>query len=221
MLTVLVAAALISLGQILVAVVPDSASPTNQKADTEFQELGDEGLLQLPTDFADLVRRNQAAVVVEILDFGSVTLRDATTRSGTRIGTQGWASYHVQIKDVLFNKLAGNAPPLTANTELRLTQRVGRDEAKAFVARSRVQQNDECLLFLWHRSGSDEWSIVAWPLQFRRSRTVSGMAEPVLPVRQMTWLDQSGLPVRRDHNQILLDWPSLIREVRRLGTLSQ
>jgi hypothetical protein len=221
MLKLLLATALISFGQILVVVVPDSVSQSNQDSVTEFLELGDEGLLQLPTDLSDLVRRNQAAVVVEILDFGSVTVRDATTRSGTKIGTQGWATYHVQIRDVLFNKLGGNSPPLSVNTEVHLTQRVGRDEARAFVTRSRVQQNDECLLFLWHRLGSDEWSIVAWPLQFRRSRTVSGMAEPVLPVRQMSWLDKSGLPVSRSHNQIMLDWASLVREVKRLGTLPQ
>lgn len=103
-----------------------------------------------------------------------------------------------------------------------LTQLVGRENAEAFVAgRVPVTPGDECVLFLWYRPGSTTWSILQWPLQFRRQKNPSESATPVLarPWLTASWFGPT-VPVAptvtaaAGTENVRLSWEALVNGVR-------
>ena len=138
----------------------------------------------------------------------------------TRRSVRGFATYTVRIRDVLYNRLEGQATPLIAGTDIQLLQRVGRESAQRFVAKQiPVKPREECLLFLWH----DEfgWSMLTWPLQFRRSPLSPTEVELVVKTAEARWFDASwlGASVPATMHGVVPkpNWVGLVSEVRRLG----
>jgi hypothetical protein len=210
---------------LLIAVPLFGATTRSQtRIDPRLAQLGPEEAYILPKDLADLVNTAHAAVVAVFGPLGQVRLVDDTSKSGKLLAWDGLASYQVVIREVLFDKLTGSAPELSPNMHLELTQRVGRKGAEDFLDRKvPVSEGDECLLFLWYRPGAAEWSILQWPLQFRRSTRLAAAVEPVtllpsgLSILKQEWIGPRVSIVSTDRG-IAPSWISLRQEVQRLAT---
>ena len=194
-----------------------------QSQQQALNQLGPEPSWVTPKNLQDLLNTSQAAVIAEIVGPGELNIEEIST-PGTWLGPAAYASYRVIVRDVLYNRGA-DAPPLPAAGLADFTQRVGRNEAEAFVARRvPVVAHEECLLFLWHRPGAPEWSILQWPLQFRKSDQAPGFAEPIGKPTEVRWLDAAwfgpSVPVTTAAGRVLPMWPQLIDQVKRLGSQS-
>jgi hypothetical protein len=178
----------------------------------------------LPDSLAALVKLSQAAVVGRIVDFGDLTFSEDTGSRGQVIGLDAFASYRVAISEVLFNRRNADGPVLAVGQTTVITQAVGGKEAKAFAnGELPVMRDDECLMFLWHRPGSDSWSVLQWPLQFRHSTRAKGGAETVslLPDKRNFMTPErlgSLVPViDQPDGRVIAQWSALLAEVKRLA----
>jgi hypothetical protein len=187
-----------------------------------LQYLGPEPLWGPPSSLANLVEITQAAIVADIIAPGELRLERASTPQASPLGQYGYVTYSVAIRDVLYNKVGSAAPALGLGDRVQLTQLVGRQEAEAFTSgRIPVAPRDQCLLFLWHRPGAAEWSILQWPLQFRKSPT-AGAAESLGRPAELGWLDAQWLgprvPITNvDTAAVAPTWSAFLTEVRRLS----
>lgn len=189
---------------------------------TALSKLGDEPRYILPKDLGELVQTADAGVVARLSSLGELKFVSDVSPQGVTIAVDAFAEYRVAILDVLYNDLKSAAPPLRAGTEVTLSKKVGRTEAEAFYAKQApVKAGDECLLFLWHRPGFKEWSVLQWPLQFRRSIPVPDGVEEVAPVPNgrtflsAEWLGPAVPAVVSGNGR---SWSALVGEVRRLGS---
>jgi hypothetical protein len=187
-----------------------------------IQQLGPEPFWIIPRSLPDLVNTAQAAVVAEIVGPGELKIDQMVTRGGTALGPTAYTVYRVVIREILYNRTNGDAPALTPGASVELTKHVGRQEAEAFVARRLpVAAHDNCLLFLWHRPGAPEWSVLQWPLQFRKSERFPGAAEALGKRAELQWLDARWLgprvPTSTDAGIALPMWPQLLIEVKHLA----
>jgi hypothetical protein len=201
-------------------VSPQTVSQNSQEQ--AIQQLGPEPFWITPRSLTDLVNTAQAAVIVEIVEPGDLKIEQASTPGGKALGPRAYAVYRVVISEVLYNRISGDAPALVPGASVELTKHVGRQEAEAFVARQLpVAAHDNCLLFLWHRPGAAEWSVLQWPLQFRKSRRVQGAAEALGSPAELQWLDAKWLgprvPMSTDAGAVLPMWPQLLSEVKHLA----
>jgi hypothetical protein len=179
----------------------------------------------IPTDIAMLVKLSHAAVVGKIAGFGELISLNDMSPTGKRIGTDVFASYEVYVSEVLFNKRTLDAPPLSINKSETITQPVSKSEAEAFVDHhGPAVVGSEYLIFLWYRPGASSWSMFEWPLQFRKSVTVPGGAEPAAAysngfiVSRREWLGLSVPVVATAKDSVVPQWPAMLAEVKRLST---
>jgi hypothetical protein len=190
---------------------------------SQLQQLGPEPMFAPPESLERLVKGAEAVVIAEIAEPGELKLVASTSPGGTPLGPLGFASYRVVMREVIYNRLQNAAPSLTPGSTIELTQLVGRSKAAAFLARRiPVAPGDQCLLFLWYPPKSDAWSILQWPLQFRKSQRFQGAAEPVAPPEQVKWLDTmwlgAAVPATTDGSVAIPRWEPLVLEVKRLAT---
>lgn len=177
----------------------------------------------IPQDLEQLVGFAQAALVGRIIDFGDlVSLNDVGSR-GKVIGTDVFASYRVSISEVLFNRKA-EGPPLEAGATATITQNVDRRGVELFLSRKFPPLDGrEYVLFLWLRPGGNSWSMLQWPLQFRRSVGVPNGAESAAPLPDgrfllhREWLDPALPIISTDRGTYSPEWSALKDEVRRLA----
>ena len=195
-----------------------------QAVDPDLQRsllrLGPEPFLGLLPTLDHLVDASPAAVVAEIVSFGGLRFEEVDVPHSAKRSFRGDAIYRVVIRDVLFNRRAGDAPPLPVGEPIELAQDVGRENAEAFLARRLpVVVGDDCLLFLWLPPyGSPRWEILRWHSQFRKSKTLpataqylgsAGMKTHLLP----EWFGPS-VTFSRVAVDVEPDWDSLVAEVR-------
>jgi hypothetical protein len=195
----------------------------NTAIPSQLQQLGPDPMFAPPESLERLVKGADAAVIAEISEPGELKLVAYTSPGGTPLGPLGFASYRVVMREVIYNRLQNAAPSLTPGSTIELTQLVGRSKAAAFLARRiPVAPGDQCLLFLWYPPKSDAWSILQWPLQFRKSQRFQGAAEPVAPPEQVKWLDTmwlgAAVPATTDGSVAIPRWEPLVLEVKRLAT---
>lgn len=195
-----------------------AGSGVEQKA-LSLQRLGPDPRIGPPLSLQSLVKETSAAVVAQIVKPGELKFEEVLVPHTTTSTVRGYAAYHVTIRDVVFNREGASAPPLTVGAQLELTQHVGRESAQAFAARQMpVTSGDECLLFLVLRG--DEWEMLKWHLQFRKSRATPGVAEVLGQASELTpggWLGP--VPFIADRGVARPLWPNLVQEVRQLGKL--
>ena len=205
---------------------PRPPSESTETAST-VAKLRDEPSYILPSDLADLVRTAQAAVVGRVVSLGDFRMvPDLHKQQITGVAmADGFTAYRVSIVDVLYNRLKSAAPPLRSGVDVELTKKVGRQEAEAFLAKQTpVKPGDECVLFLWHRPGAAEWSVLQWPLQFRKSIPIPDGVETIatLPSGQQLlsteWLGPSVplLATGKAHS-----WSALVQRVRSIGSIQK
>jgi len=185
-------------------------------------QLGPEPLFVPPDNLSDLVKKAQAAVIAEDVKPGELTLEPVSSPGGTPLGSRGYANYQMLIRSVVYNRMVGVAPALEPTARVGVEQVVGRAAAEGFVSgRIPVSPDSQYLLFLWYRPGARTWSVLQWPLQFRKSIGPLGLAEPLAPPDQLTWLDSAwfgpAVPVATADGVPTPFWDALLSEVRRLG----
>jgi hypothetical protein len=195
-----------------------------QAADPDLQRsllrLGPEPFIALPPTLERLVDASPAAVVAEIVSFGGLRFEEVEVPHSAKRSFRGDAIYRVVIREVLFNRRAGDAPPLPVGEPIELAQDVGRENAEAFLARRLpVVVGDECLLFLWLPPyGPPRWEILRWHSQFRKSKAVpataqylgsAGMKAHLLP----EWFGPS-VTFPRGAGDVEPDWDSLVAVVK-------
>jgi hypothetical protein len=185
--------------------------------------LGPEPFIALPPTLDHLVDASPAAVVAEIVSFGGLRFEEVEVPHSATRSFRGDAIYRVVIRDVLFNRRAGDTPPLSAGEPIELAQDVARENAEAFLARRLpVVVGDECLLFLWLPPyGSPRWEILRWHTQFRKSKTLPATAQYLGPVGTKAhllpeWFGPS-VTFSRVAGDVEPDWDSLVAEVRSGG----
>jgi hypothetical protein len=213
----------------VMAVVGSAEMPARQSQhDSETAKkvagLGSEDY-SIPSDLADLVKTAQASIVATLVAVGDdLKWSNSFNKSGILMAVDAFATYRFLITDVLYNRLKKQAPPLASGVETDVRQMVGRSSAEAFLAKKApVKPGDECVLFLWHRPGAAEWSVLQWPLQFRKSLTLNEVtAEAASPLETgrgfvtTQWLGPA-VPALSKGQVIVPRWQALIKEVRRLG----
>jgi hypothetical protein len=179
----------------------------------------------VPRDLAQLVSLAQAAVVGRIVSFGDLSTLDDVGRQSQVMATDVFASYGVLISEVLYNRVA-DGPPLEPEVPSTITQWVDKRAAELFVSRSFPPLDGrEYLLFLWLRPGAGSWSMLQWPLQFRRSGTAPEEAESAaaLPyggrLLKPEWLDSSVPLIATGRDAVAPDWEGLVGEVKRLSVV--
>lgn len=198
-------------------------SASNQELANRIQELAPDPAYIMPANLGEMVERSQAAVVAIIGGTGEILFETDKSPSGVTISRPAFGQYHVTIQEVLFNKRRTNAPALLPGPAI-LTQRIGRQLAVDFAAgKQPAKPNDKCLLFLWYRPGSADWSIMQWPLQFRQATEAGDRAEPVAPLPNgLTLLKQqwfgSSVATTKTATGMAPQWSTLVTEVKRLGT---
>lgn len=207
-------------GTATLVTVDAAITPMTRKTQSRVYQLGPDPLFAAPDSLAKLVKDAPAAVIAEIVGPGELKLEEVAVPHSTKLSVFGYATYRASIRDVVYNRLQGDAPPLSVGSEIEFTQHVGRESAEAFIAKQiPVDPGDECLLFLWHRPHG--WGILAWPLQFRKSQTIQGAAEGLGQPGAMTFLGTEWLggsvPFAFDAGVVMPDWEGLVREVRRLA----
>ena len=195
-----------------------------QAVDPDLQRsllrLGPEPFLGLLPTLDHLVDASPAAVVAEIVSFGGLRFEEVAVPHSAKRSFRGDAIYRVVIRDVLFNRRAGDAPPLPVGEPIELAQDVGRENAEAFLARRLpVVVGDDCLLFLWLPPyGSPRWEILRWHSQFRKSKTLPATAQYLGSASMKAHLlpEWFGPSVTFSHvaGDVEPDWDSLVAEVR-------
>jgi hypothetical protein len=178
----------------------------------------------VPRNLEELVGFSQAAVVARIEGFGDLTSINDEGSRGEAIATDVFASYRVLIAEVVFNRKS-EAPPLTVGEITTITQMVGKRDAELFLSR-RFPPLDrrEYLFFLWLRPGADSWSMLQWPLQFRRSASAPDTAEVAakLPdgrsLLAAQWLGGS-VQLTSTGDKVVPAWGALVSEVKRLAAV--
>jgi hypothetical protein len=121
-----------------------AATSSQTRIDPQLAQLGPEEAYILPRDLADLVKTAQAAVVAVFGPFGQVRLVDDISKTGKLLAWDGFASYQVVIREVLYDRLTGSAPELSPNMQLELTQRVGRKGTEDLLrAKAPILESDE------------------------------------------------------------------------------
>jgi hypothetical protein len=204
----------------MVIASPSSGQSVSREA---LRQLGPGGLWGPPASLEELVRISQAAVIAKIIGPGDLKFQEEVTPGGTRLGRSAYASYSVVIREVLYNRLADAAPPIKTGSRVELSQPVGRHEAEAFLdKRTPATPSDEYLLFLWHRPGAGEWSILQWPLQFRKSGRGDGLADTLASPAELSWLTPQWLGpsvpfVNSENGGVTPIWVPLVAEVHRVG----
>jgi hypothetical protein len=220
---------IVVMGMVLVGrplVTGEPPQLTDRERARQIAQLGPEPTYFVPQTLADLVSVAQAAVVARIESAGEIVWIEDVTPGGTYVGSDAFATYNVVIEEVLFNTHKEAAPALLAGNSV-LTQRLGREAAGEFIAnRQPVRTNDRCLLFLWYRPGTADWSILQWPLQFRQSTGVEGGAEPVSPLPaglsllRQDWFGAL-VAVTKSTQGAVPQWRALVQEVRRLSAVER
>ena len=170
---------------------------------------------------------SQASVIGKVVSLGELSSLNDVDRSGRVLGTDVFASYRIEVSEVIFNKRGADAPALSSLQTMTITQTVGKREAEAFLSRKDPAiVGREYLLFLWHRPGAASWSMLGWSLQFRKSATVLGGAEPASTFsngRTVASREFFGLTVpiaAATGDSVTADWAGLVAEVKRLSTVS-
>jgi hypothetical protein len=216
--------ALITLVVGTVVLVTSGANLAQMSQDKEvlLQQLGPNPLFGAPESLAQLVNQAHAAVVADIVAPGEIRLQAVANPYSKKPTKLGYATYRAVIRDIVYNRIQASAPPLSVGSEVEFTQRVGREQAEAFLAKHiPVVPGDQCLLFLFLDRGATNWSMLVWPLQFRKSHKLPGTAETLGPSAAMTYLDAKWLgesvPVTLNGEAVLPNWDNLVTEVRRLA----
>lgn len=196
----------------------DAVQDTSVATSSSPESLGPDPFFGAPESLATLVREAPSAVIAEITASGDLKTVEVMVPHATRRSVRGFATYTVRIRDVLYNRLEGKAAPLIVGSDIQLLLRVGRESAQRVVAKQiPVKPREECLLFLWHDQFG--WSILTWPLQFRRSPTSPTEAELVVKSAEPNWFDASWLgasvPATMDGVVPKPNWARLVSEVRR------
>jgi len=197
-----------------------SMSRGNQEKQFSIAQLGPDPFRVAPNSLETLVKDVPAAVIADIVGPGELKFEETIVPHATKPSVFGYATYRAIIRDVLFTRAQREAPPLTVGSQVEFRQGVGRESAEAFLARQiPVAPGEQCLLFLW--LGPQGWQILGWHLQFRNSRTVLGGAEGLGKPSAITFLGPkwlgSAVPSASRGGIVMLDWGSLVGEVRRLG----
>ena len=192
--------------------------PQAKTSGSTCRSWGPEPFLAPPHSLDSLVKAVPAAVVAEIVGPGTLKFESVEVPYSAKRSVRGDVTYHVVVRDVLFNK-DQSAPPLTAGAKMEFAQDVGRMNAEAFLAKQiPVAPGDECLLFLWRRGGG--WAMLRWFVQFRKSREVQGAAEGIGEPSVTKFIDSAWLgsvPFASTQNGAMPDWNRLVDEVRRLA----
>lgn len=192
----------------------------SQEKQFSISQLGPDPFPGAPESIGKLVNDVPAAVIAEIVGPGKLKFEEVAVPHSTKLSLRGYATYKVIIRDVIFNRLQQNAPPLAVGSVTELLQDVGRESAEAFSSgRIPVSPGDECLLFLWLRPHS--WETLKWHVQFRKSHTIPTAAEVITKSSAIKsigpkWLGGS-VPYALDGDEVLPDWTGLVGEVRRLA----
>jgi hypothetical protein len=201
------------------------AAQVPEQVKTRIEQLGPEGLFMVPNSFAEMVRLAQAAVVVDVVGLGDIVFEPRSTREGTYLGTDALTTYRVEIREVLFDRELP-APPLAVGGRVDFTQSVGKELAEAFVRKQTpVVAGDQCVFFLWYRPGAETWSLLQWPLQFRRSNGESDRAEPLSarPWHTANWFGP-GIPLvaggQAGAEKVRVNWTALVSSTRLLAKAS-
>jgi hypothetical protein len=214
--------------ELVVSLVPQTPIQSLPREATEsanaVSKLRDEPTYIVPTDLAELVGTAEAAVIGRVVALGDVRLvPDLHKQQITKVElVDGFTAYRVSIVDVLYNRLKTGAPPLRSGVDVELTKKVGRQEAEAFLAmQTPVKPGDECLLFLWHRPGAAEWSVLQWPLQFRKSIPIPDGVESIAALpsgRKLLSTEWLGPSVPLVVSGKAHSWSALVDRVRRVGS---
>ena len=182
--------------------------------------LGPEPFIGLVPTLDRLVDASPAAVVAEVVSFGGLRFEEAEVPHSEKRSFRGDAIYRVVIRDILFNRRAGDAPLLPVGEPIDLAQDVGRENAEAFLARRLpVAPGDECLLFLWLPPyGSPRWEILRWHSQFKKSKALPATAQYLGSAGMKAhlrpeWFGPS-VTFGRLAGDVEPDWDSLVAEVR-------
>ena len=212
---------LISLAASVSALVTFDAGPAQADQDKQLSlsQLGPNPFYGLPDTLEAVVNGVPAAIVAQIVGPGTLQLEEVSVPGFSRRRVEGYATYRVIIRNVVFHRQPESTPPLVVGSQREFRQRVGRESAEAFVAnRIPVAADDECLLFLWLRPHG--WEILNWHLQFRRSRELPSKAEMLADSRAFKlrpeWFGGS-VPATTAGEVVMPDWDGLVAEVRRLG----
>ena len=213
---VLVVGLVVSLGLATVA----SQQAIDPDVQRSVMRLGPEPFIGLPATLERLVDASPAAVVGEIVSFGGLRFEEMDVPHSATRSLRGDAIYRVVIRDVLFNRRAGDAPPLPVGEPIELGQDVGRENAEAFLARRvPVAPGDACLLFLWLPPyGSPRWGILRWHTQFRKSKALPATAQYLgadgMKAHLLSdWFGRS-VTFARVAGDVEPEWDSLVAAVR-------
>jgi hypothetical protein len=193
---------------------------SNQELTAQQLDLiGPEGLIYIPSSLEKVIKDYaEATIVAEVTDFGPIVVQNERIAGGTKVGHHGLTTYKVRIREVLYNKLDAAAPPLVANSDMSLTKVVGHREAKAYLAKDRTLfKGDECVLFLWYNTNANNWSILDWHFQFRRSKQVMTDAEALRP--QAAQFLPATLAQVRDGDRLAVDWNSLVDRIKQVARM--
>lgn len=179
--------------------------------------IGPEGLIYIPSSLDKVIKNfAEATIVAEVTDFGPIVLQKERIAGGTKVGHHALTTYKVRIKEVLYNKLDAAAPPLVANADVSLTKVVGHREAKAYIAKERTLfKGDECVLFLWYNANANNWSILDWQFQFRRSKEVMTDADALRP--EAAQFLPATLAQVRNGERLAVDWNSLVDRIKQIA----
>jgi hypothetical protein len=197
-----------------------TAQGSIQKADLlqRIEQLGPGGVKHVPDDLPGVIQMFPAAVIADIVEIGPVAFQDRKSPKGVFLGTDGLAPYRLQIKEVIYNRLAEAKPSLVPGGEVWATETLGREQAKAFVEKqTALSTKDQCLLFLWYRQNRQEWGLASSSYQFRRSSVDSTRAETVLPSNDLKWLG-GRLPAERLDARASVHWDALVTNIRGVGS---
>jgi hypothetical protein len=198
--------------------------PADGDSRSAFASLGPQPSVHVPDGLESLVGISHAAVLAEIVSFGSVRLEEQNPPASSprrQPTVAGFATYRVLVQDVLFNALGDNARPIATGTELEVDARVGKREAEEFVGgRRRVERKDLCLLYLYYRPTTQRWALQPWMMQFRQTRDADRGAETVIRGSEARLLGTSFALVRRGES-LVADWNSLVERTRTIGLRKQ
>ena len=212
---------LMSVAASVSVLVTFNAGPAQADHDQQpsLSQLGPNPFYGLPATLEALVKDAPAAIVAQIVGPGTLQLEEVSVPGFSRKRVEGYATYRVIIRDVVFHRQPESTPPLVVGSQREFRQPVGRESAEAFVAnRIPVAAGDECLLFLWQ--GLRGWEILNWHVQFRRSRQLPSKAEMLVDTRALKFRPEwfgGSVSAKVVDEVVRPDWDSLVGEVRRLG----
>jgi hypothetical protein len=92
-----------------------------------------------------------AVIIGDVVSAGKLKFEEVAVPHSTKLSIQGYATYEVHIKDVVFNRTQqnGSAPVLERGSTITMLQAVGQEGAQKYTeGHTPVAAGDECLLFL-------------------------------------------------------------------------